>query len=79
MGISLYRQLKNLILSLDVFQYGVVDFLVTTKTFHFNLSWLENAFDVTLDNDKILLTFGFLIYGKVSAWFRLRRGFKWMR
>jgi len=77
MGISLYRQLENFILSLDIFQFGVIDFVVTTKTFHFNLSWLKNAFDVTFDNDKILLTFGIHFdFGKVFPWFRLRRGFK---
>jgi len=77
MGISLYRQLKDYILSLDIFQCNVIDFVITTKTFSFNLSWLKKAFEVTFDNPKFLLTFGVLLdSGKVFPWFRLRRGFK---
>ncbi len=78
MGISLYRSLKRFILSLDVFSSaGIFEFIFTTKTLHFNFSWLRSSLDVTFDNPKFLLTFGVHFdSGKTFPWFMLRKGFK---
>jgi len=73
-GISLYRESENFTLSLDIFKLGVIDFIVTTKSFHFNFSWLKNAFDITLDTNKIFLTLGIHFdFGRVFKWFKVRR------